>query len=153
MCKAFSRKCVETRKNQATVLLSPGRISVTNYELNESFVSLYKMHLDMFFSRICFPINTEIYVLITFISHKMNSKKLCVCTCCGDRLNASSRRPLNGKCLRLFVATRVFPTSLSTDGQISLFGLTFQMDSIPSDENMDEQSIKVPIEVVVFSRR
>ncbi|CAF0727241.1 unnamed protein product [Rotaria sp. Silwood1] len=36
---------------------------------------------------------------------------------------------------------------------VSLFGLTFQMNSIPSDENTDEQSIEVPIEVAVFSRK
>ena len=47
----------------------------------------------------------------------MNSKS-CICACCGDRLNARSRRPLIGKRIRFFVATRVFPTSLSTDEYI-----------------------------------
>ncbi|CAF2845387.1 unnamed protein product, partial [Rotaria sp. Silwood2] len=35
---------------------------------------------------------------------------------------------------------------------LSLFGLNFQMDSIPSDENTDGEGIDVPIEVAVFSR-
>ena len=35
---------------------------------------------------------------------------------------------------------------------LSLFGVTFQMDSIPLDENTDEQNIEIPIEVAVFSR-
>ncbi|CAF2040286.1 unnamed protein product [Rotaria magnacalcarata] len=36
---------------------------------------------------------------------------------------------------------------------LSLFSLTFLMDTIPSDENTDEQGIEVPIEVSVFSKR
>lgn len=48
----------------------------------------------------------------------MNSKKSCVCACCGNRVSLSERRPLNGNCIRLFVATRLFPTCLSTDGFI-----------------------------------
>ncbi|CAF3181256.1 unnamed protein product [Rotaria socialis] len=48
----------------------------------------------------------------------MNSKKFCACACCGDRLTASCRRSLKGKCIRLFVAARLFPTSLPTDGYI-----------------------------------
>ncbi|CAF3921151.1 unnamed protein product [Rotaria magnacalcarata] len=35
---------------------------------------------------------------------------------------------------------------------LSLFSLTFLMDTIPSDENTDEQGIEVPIEVSVFSK-
>ncbi|CAF4519829.1 unnamed protein product [Rotaria sp. Silwood2] len=48
----------------------------------------------------------------------MNSNKYYTCACCAGRVTASSRRPLIGKCIRLFVATRLFPTSLSTDGYI-----------------------------------
>ncbi|CAF3462720.1 unnamed protein product [Rotaria socialis] len=48
----------------------------------------------------------------------MNLKKFCACVCCGDRLTASCRRSLKGKCIRLFDAARLFPTSLPADGYI-----------------------------------
>ncbi|CAF1560311.1 unnamed protein product [Rotaria magnacalcarata] len=179
----------------------------------------------------------------------MNSKKFCACACCGDRLTASCRRSLKGKCVRLFVAACLFPASLPTDSYIctkcrfmfnqwtalpefcdvlttinnnhqaanvvtdvvsdenedngtdqliddtssvtdsmddgsirvqtvnasfrdskSIYHSTVTsdqvddeeitsdkssevMDTIPSDENIDEQGIKVPIEVSVFSKR
>ncbi|CAF3440823.1 unnamed protein product [Rotaria socialis] len=58
------------------------------------------------------------FIGYSFISHKLNSKKFCACTCCGDRLTASCRRSLKEKCIRLFVAARLYPTSLPTDGYI-----------------------------------
>ena len=45
----------------------------------------------------------------------MNSKKFYACACCGGRLTSSSRRPLIGKCIRLFVTTRLFPMALLSD--------------------------------------
>jgi hypothetical protein len=45
----------------------------------------------------------------------MNPKKSCACTCCSNRVTANERRPVTGKCVRLFVATRLFPTYLPTD--------------------------------------
>jgi len=48
----------------------------------------------------------------------MNSKKSCVCVSCDDRVTAKERRPVVGKCVRLFFATRLFPTYLPSDGYI-----------------------------------
>ena len=48
----------------------------------------------------------------------MNSKKFYVCVCCAGHATAGGRRPLIGKCIRLFVATRLFPMSLTTDAFI-----------------------------------
>ena len=45
----------------------------------------------------------------------MNSNKGYVCIGCGSRVAANERRPVAGKCIRLFVATRLFPTYLPTD--------------------------------------
>ena len=49
---------------------------------------------------------------------KMESKKYYVCVCCNVRLTANSRRPVKGRSIRLFVATRLFPNLLSTDAYI-----------------------------------
>ena len=46
----------------------------------------------------------------------MNSKKSCVCACCGCRLTQNGRRPVTDKCLRLFVTTSVIPSYLPNDG-------------------------------------
>ena len=48
----------------------------------------------------------------------MNSKKSCICICCGDRVAANERRPVVGTCIRLFVAARLFPAYLPSDGYI-----------------------------------
>ena len=48
----------------------------------------------------------------------MESKKYYVCSCCSVRLTASSRCPVKGRSIRLFVATRLFPNTLSTDAFI-----------------------------------
>ena len=48
----------------------------------------------------------------------MNSKKFYVCVCCAGRVTTGERRPLIGKCIRLFVAIRLFPMSLATDAFI-----------------------------------
>ena len=58
------------------------------------------------------------YVDHCFSLHKMKSNKSYGCACCDDRLNVVNRRPLNGICIRLFVAARVFPTSLEYDSYI-----------------------------------
>ena len=58
------------------------------------------------------------YVDHSFSLHKMKSNKSYGCACCGDRLNVVNRRPLNGICIRLFAAARVFPTSLEYDSYI-----------------------------------
>ena len=50
----------------------------------------------------------------------MNWKKSCVCVCCSCRLTQNGRRPVTDKCLRLFVATRVFPSYLPNDGHICI---------------------------------
>ena len=41
-----------------------------------------------------------------------------MCLCCDDRITRNERRPVNGKSIRLFVATRVFLTCLPIDGFI-----------------------------------
>ena len=48
----------------------------------------------------------------------MNAKKSLVCVCCGCHLSSNLRRPVKDKCLRLFVATRLFPSDLPNDGHI-----------------------------------
>jgi hypothetical protein len=48
----------------------------------------------------------------------MDSKKCCVCACCGDRVGRSGRRSLNNKCLRLFLSARIYPRLIPVDGFI-----------------------------------
>ena len=48
----------------------------------------------------------------------MESKKYYVFACCSVRLTASNRRPVKGRSFRLFVATRLFPNTLSTNAYI-----------------------------------
>ena len=48
----------------------------------------------------------------------IESKKYYVCECCSVRLTVSNRHPVKGRSIRLFVATRLFPNTLSTDAYI-----------------------------------
>ena len=48
----------------------------------------------------------------------MNSTKNSICICCGNRVTANERRPIADRRIRLFVATRLFPAYLPTDGYI-----------------------------------
>ena len=41
-----------------------------------------------------------------------------MCVCCAGCVTAGGRRPVIGKCIRLFVATRLFPMSLAMDAFI-----------------------------------
>jgi hypothetical protein len=48
----------------------------------------------------------------------MDSTKYCGCVCCGCRLTLNGRRPVADKSVRLFVATRLFPSHLPNNGHI-----------------------------------
>ena len=48
----------------------------------------------------------------------MESKKYYVCAFCSVRLTASNRLSVKGRSIRLFVATRLFPRTLSTNADI-----------------------------------
>jgi hypothetical protein len=63
---------------------------------------------------------TRLYGVIGRCIHliKMDAKKDRSCACCGNRVGLSGRRSLNHRCLRLFVAARVYPSLNPIDGFI-----------------------------------